>query len=228
MNSVRSEKNSQSADGDRWSSTAGAFLGAIFIHPGAFAIAWLKGIVLGASVPMAPTPTYREGYEGGLAGIEELLFIYAITLGLVPLLISLVGAGCGFALARRFGTTSAKSEPSSTPQAGSTSPGQVTAMWASSLFIGQASVQYLIFLALDTPLPSNVGAILIGLHLCIWGLGAAVAFMTHHDLRVVAGLVGIAVLLPILGPFLPRFVLLSASIGVLLFCIGHRLYTPPR
>ena len=228
MNTVPSEKKSHSADGDRWSPTAGAILGAILIHPVAIAIAWLAGSVMGSGVPMAPTPTYRYGFEGGHAGVEVLLFIYATTLGVIPLLISLVGAGLGFALARHIGRSSATSQPSPSPGATSSSHWQLTAIWASSLLIGEACVGQLNFLFLDS-FPSSVLVLLLyGLHFCIWILGAAVAFVKHHDLRVVAGLIGIAVLLPILGPFLPRFVLLLASTGILFFFICHRLYTQRR
>lgn len=217
-----------SVHGSRSSLTAGAFLGAIFIHPVAFAIAWLKGLALGASVPMAPTPTSEDGIAGGFASVEQLLFIYAATIGIVPLFISLVGAVCGFFLTRRFGVFSEKLESVSTRQHAFTSPALITAIWASSLYIGQFCIVSLIFMFFVGPVSTNVSAIFIGLHLCIWGLGAAIAFMKHGDLRVVAGMIGIAILLPILGPILPRFLVLTASIAILCLCVSKRVLVSSR
>ena len=62
-----------------------------------------------------------------------------------------------------------------------------------------------------------------GLHIGAWGVGIAIAFWVHRDLRVVAYLVGIAIALPIVfslvGPWLPPYSPLVLSIGVLLFCL---------
>ena len=159
--------------------------------------------------------------------MEVLLFIYVVTMGLVPLLISLVGAGLGFALARRFGKTLAKFELSSKPQFQSASPAQLTAVWAASLFVGQSSIQYLIFLSSGAFSWGGLRAILIGLHLCIWILGTILAYLKHRDLRVAAYLIGIAVVLFIVRPWLPSFILLAVSIGFLLFCIVRKVFMPP-
>jgi len=217
-------RKSHSVHGGRSSSTAAAFLGAIFIHPVVFAIAWLKGVVLGASVPMAPTPTTRHGIDGGFAAIEELLFLYVVTLGLLPLVISLVGAGCGVVLARRLSSAPSGSFASTTaPQSDASSPALHAAWWASLLVIMQTLVQRLLFVILAPNTWNAISTITYGLHLGIWGVGIAVAFWLRRDLRVVAYLLGVAIALPIVipfvGPWLPPYSLLGLSVGVLLFCL---------
>ena len=172
---------------------------------------------------MAPTPTPLHGIEGAFGGIAELLFLYVVTLGVAPLLISLVGAGCGVLLARRFTSAPSESFASTPPQQfDASSPALLAAMWASSLTIVQAVVQKLIFGILAPETWQAFSMIVHGLHLGIWGVGIAVAFWVHRDLRVVASIVGIAIALPIVfslvGPWLPPYSLLVLSIGVLLFC----------
>ena len=78
-------RESHSVHGGRSSTTAAAFLGAILNHPVAFAFAWIKGLVLGSSALMAPKPTSMDGIEGAFGGIAELLFMYVVTLGAIPL-----------------------------------------------------------------------------------------------------------------------------------------------
>lgn len=216
-------RKSRSVHGGRSSSTAVAFLGAILIHPVAFAIAWIKGLVLGSSAVMAPTPTSMDGFEGAFGGIAELLFFYAVTLGAAPLVISLVGAWCGSILARRFSLARSGSFASTTTQqSNASSPALLVAMWASSLTIVQTIVQKLIFGILGPRAWEAFSMIVDGLHIGIWGVGIAVAFWIHRDLRVVASLVGIAIALPIVslvGLWLPPYSLLVLSIGVLLFCL---------
>ena len=116
MGSEFSERHSHTQVTSRQQSIAGAVIGAVLIHPIAFALAWFKGFIAGASVPMAPTPTDRYGLDGASAGIAELFFVYISTLGLIPLLISLVGGGVGFGLARRFGKASSKFRSPAEPQ----------------------------------------------------------------------------------------------------------------
>lgn len=124
--------------------------------------------------------------------------------------------------------TLTKPEASPKPQFESTAPAQLTAMWAASMFIGQSFIQHLIFLSSGTINWVGLRAVLIGLHLCIWILGTTVAFLKHRDLRVTACLIGIAVVLPIVGPWLPRFILLAVSIGFLLFSIVRQVFVPSR
>ncbi len=222
MNSGHATPEPDASHGQLRLYIVGAVLGAILIHPIAFALAWLKGFITGASIPIAPTPTDRYGLDGASAGIAELFFVYISTLGLVPLLISLVGGGVSFALTHRFGKKSGIYNASTTQQAASSSPALLAAIWASSPVIGQTCIQYLVFLSLETFYWNDRRSVFFLLHLCIWTLGAAVAFGKHHDWRVAAGLIGFAVLLPALGWWLPRYVLLAVSIGVLLFCLSQR------
>ena len=220
-------RKSRSLHGGRSSATAAAFLGAIFIHPVAFALAWVKGLVLGSQTLMAPTPNIQHGIEGAFGGIAELLFLYVVTFGVAPLLISLVGAGCGVILARRFSAEPAGSSAlATTKQPDASSPVWLTAMWASSLTIAQTLIQKLVLVLVGPGTWGVLSTIIYGLHLGIWGVGIAVAFWVHRDLRVVAYLVGFAITLPVvftfIGPWLPPFSLLALSIGVLFFCLYKR------
>lgn len=70
-----------------------ALLGAILVHPIVFLAAFLMGMMFGANPHFGGgPPTDRVfGWQGGLTGMEELFFIYLITMGLTPLVITIAG-----------------------------------------------------------------------------------------------------------------------------------------
>jgi len=72
-----------------------ALLGAVLVHPVLFLLAFLNGVVFGGNPSFGGGPARDPvfGWEGGLIGMEALLFVCLLTMGLAPLLFSAVGAG---------------------------------------------------------------------------------------------------------------------------------------
>lgn len=70
-----------------------AILGAFLAQPAAFFLAFLWGVIFGAGEIMASGPGHHTtGLEGGERAIGNLGFVYVISIGVVPIVISLVGA----------------------------------------------------------------------------------------------------------------------------------------
>jgi hypothetical protein len=63
-------RKSHPIHGGRASSAAAGLLGAILIHPVVFAIARLKGVILGASVPMSTALEEMDSLYSLLEGVE--------------------------------------------------------------------------------------------------------------------------------------------------------------
>ena len=74
---------------------AGAFAAHLF----AFVLMFLKGFVLGEGRFMSATGGLEYGIEGGTNGIAMLVFMYFFSYGMVPLVITIVGAILGSAFA---------------------------------------------------------------------------------------------------------------------------------
>src|SRR6187200_3587463 len=96
-----------------------ALLGAVLAHPIVFLAAFLMGMAFGANPYFGGGPAVAEpvrvfGWEGGVTGIEELIFTYVITVGLAPLLITSIGAVSGMGsclLVRTLDRKRANAEP---------------------------------------------------------------------------------------------------------------------
>lgn len=72
-----------------------ALLGAVLVHPFLFLLAFTSGAIAGAGKftlyhPTGPRTEY--GLQGGLNGCGEVLGVYFLSLGIVPLLVSGIGA----------------------------------------------------------------------------------------------------------------------------------------
>ena len=74
-----------------------ALLGAVLVHPISFLVAFSMGMAFGANPNFGGGPGTAPafGLRGGLVGVESLLFGHLITMGLLPLGISVAGAGSG-------------------------------------------------------------------------------------------------------------------------------------
>lgn len=80
-----------------------AFLGAVLAPPASFLLAFAWGTFLGAGGMMATAasrPSY--GMEGGYAAALTILWIYYISFGILPLVISVAGASLSLAVSRRL------------------------------------------------------------------------------------------------------------------------------
>ncbi len=77
-----------------------ALLGAILVHPLLVLWCFFGGMVFGANANFGggPGPAYQFGWQGGLVGLEGLLYSYLITMGLFPLMASVAGAGLSVGL----------------------------------------------------------------------------------------------------------------------------------
>lgn len=70
-----------------------ALLGAILVHPVLFLAVFLSGMVFGARDSWGGNAPTFFGWQGGLEGVKNALSGYLMTLGLVPLGLSVAGAG---------------------------------------------------------------------------------------------------------------------------------------
>lgn len=79
------------------SSSSGGCAGAIVANLLAFALAFIFGFLFGASPPMHPqgAAANAAGIEGGMSAVAGLIFVYFKSFGIVPILISVVGASVG-------------------------------------------------------------------------------------------------------------------------------------
>jgi len=77
-----------------------ALLGAVLIHPILLLWAFVEGMVFGANPNFGGGPAidHQFGWEGGVIGVESMLFLYLLTMGLAPLMASVVGAGLSVGL----------------------------------------------------------------------------------------------------------------------------------
>jgi hypothetical protein len=70
-----------------------ALLGAVLVHPVLFLYAFLTGMVFGARDSWGGNAPTFYGWQGGLEGMKNALGGYLMTLGIAPLILSVVGAG---------------------------------------------------------------------------------------------------------------------------------------
>ncbi len=221
---------SNSSD-DRAATVMGAVLGAILVHPLAFALAYVKGFVLGAGggqVPMAPTPTFgtvRYGPSGGEAGVGELLVLYLFSLGIVPLVLSVIGGAAGYRFGPRLASTgSADKPPPSERPVTASSIAWITAVWAASLYVVGFIVITMVFRLASSAGADRLYWVTLLIPAVIWVGGAIAAYFWHRSWQVSAALVTIAVLLRVLplDVVVPRYGLLSVAILFLVYAVFTR------
>ena len=79
-----------------------AINGAIIIHPVAGAVAYILGAILGCKKFMPDGARVEYGWAGGSHGLETLFLLYFLTFGILPLVLSAIGAGLGVAFSKLF------------------------------------------------------------------------------------------------------------------------------
>ncbi len=212
---------------DRGYAMLGAVLGALLVHPIAFVLAYVKGFVLGAGggqVPMAATRTFgtvRYGLSGGEAGVGELLVLYVFSVGIVPLVLSVIGGAAGYRFGPRLASTGSVDNPPPDERPATTSAiAWITAVWAAGLYV-------IGFVVMTTVvrLGSSAGWevlrwLLPLLHAGIWGGGAIAAYFRHRSWQVSAALVTIGVLLRVL----PVHIVFGRGYGLLFVAILFLIY----
>lgn len=77
-----------------WDRRGAGCLGAFLVHPVALGLAFTHGYVYG-SYPFVLDARPGHGVDGGLGATRTLVWLYAVSLGILPLAISAVGVFIG-------------------------------------------------------------------------------------------------------------------------------------
>jgi hypothetical protein len=73
--------------------SAAAVLGAVIPHLIVFILAFLRGVVFGAGDIMSSGPGhYVHGIEGGEKAVATVGAVYLLSVGIIPIFVSIVGA----------------------------------------------------------------------------------------------------------------------------------------
>jgi hypothetical protein len=88
-----------------------AIYGAVIANVAVFVLAFLAGAIGGVESPMASGPPPTDyGAAGGVGAVAIVLLVYVGSLGIVPLVVSAVGAALGWGAVRLLGASGSQAE----------------------------------------------------------------------------------------------------------------------
>ncbi len=82
-------------------------VGAVLVHPLLFVLAFLKGAIFGHAQPIVMGAAsghgdVKTGAAGGMNAVEEVFIGYVMTLGIAPIIVSVIGVGLGYLVLALF------------------------------------------------------------------------------------------------------------------------------
>ncbi|MCO8124096.1 hypothetical protein NHH03_20295 [Stieleria sp. TO1_6] len=208
----------------------GTIIGVVSVHLVLLIFAWIKGAIWGSSgdpsglFPGSTGRAVEHGWTGGMNSAIELLALYAFSLGVIPLFLSILGAIAGFVICSSLRwRQAADSIEDPFVTTGKISIVRSILVYAAAAYTTAALTWGLTFESIG---PMGwTGSLLWPLqvlNIAIWGTSAIAAYIRYRHWQIAAGVVAIGVSLYLLHSyyFLPPFGLLLGAILLLAYVVA--------
>ncbi|NQV28675.1 MAG: hypothetical protein HQ518_30350 [Rhodopirellula sp.] len=226
MTEHSSKNSAETRPGNRSDAVPGGLIGAIVIHLIVFALAFAEGFLFGASLPLGHGPAPADGLTGSEYAIKTVLLFYFVSVGIIPLVLSVIGYLLGSRLVRRIERRRSPQQTLAQQNARvNHSIAWTVTLWAAGLQICTFLVArgYMTLLKLsETGFTAENLRWIEPLVVVVWLIGALAAYIRCQCLQVSAWLIAIVVLLRLLAVFrpLPPYLLPSVAGLAIAYIIG--------